>query len=125
MSNMRNSVSLMGRPGADPVIKNINSEQKMATFRLAVDDYKTNANGERVPNTQWFSIVAWGPLADSVMKLIHKGKKVMVSGSLHNNEWTDDKGLKHYNLEIFLNDFLVLEWPENNAAVQEQDLQSA
>lgn len=119
MSNMRNSANLVGRPGADPVIKNISSEQKMATFRLAVDDYRTNADGESVKSTQWFNIVAWGSMADMTMRLIHKGKKVMVTGSLHNKEWTDDKGMKHYSLDIFMTDCLVLEWPENNAEPQE------
>lgn len=109
MSTMRNSVMLVGRPGADPEVKNLNNDNKVARFNLAVSDNHKNANGEWVNDTQWFSIVAWGKVADRVGDKVKKGLQTAIDGSLHTNEWTDDKGQRHSNVEIWIDDFLVID----------------
>ena len=55
---MRNSVMLIGRPGAEPEVKNLNNNNKVARFRLAVNEGRMNANHEWVNDTQWFNLVA-------------------------------------------------------------------
>ena len=106
---MRNSVSLIGRPGAEPEVKSFGNNNKKARFSLAVTESKKNANGEWVDNTQWFPIVAWGAVADRVMKNVKKGKRIAVDGSLHNNEWTDDKGMRHLITEIWINELFLID----------------
>ena len=105
---MRNSVMLIGRPGAEPEVKNFNDNKK-ARFNLAVTESKKNANGEWVNDTQWFPIVAWGATAERVERNVKKGKRIAIDGSLRNNEWTDDKGQRHSTTEIWVNDLLLLE----------------
>jgi len=107
MSTMRNSVMLIGRPGAEPELKTFNSNKK-ARFNIAVNERRKNANGEWVENTQWFPIVAWGNVADRVMRIVQKGKQVAISGSLRNNEWTDDKGQRHSVTEIWITDLFPM-----------------
>ena len=107
MSTMRNSVMLIGRPGAEPEIKTFNNNKK-ARFSLAVTENKKNANGEWVNDTQWFPVIAWGSLAERVEKNVKKGKRIAIDGSLRNNEWTDDKGQRHSTTEIWLNDMIQL-----------------
>ena len=85
MSTMRNSVMLIGRPGADPEMKTFNNSKK-ARFSLAVTENKKNANGEWVNDTQWFTLVAWGKTADRVERYVKKGLQVAIDGSLRNNE---------------------------------------
>ena len=104
---MRNSVMLIGRPGAEPEIKTFNNTKK-ARFSLAVTENKKNANGEWVNDTQWFPIIAWGSVADRVEKNVKKGKRIAIEGSLRNNEWTDDKGQRHSTTEIWINDMILL-----------------
>ncbi len=106
---MRNSVMLVGRPGAEPEVKSFSNNNKVARFRLAVDDRRMNANREWVNDTQWFTMVAWGKLAERVENNVHKGLRVAVNGSLRNNEWTDDKGQRHSNVEIWLNDLVLMD----------------
>ena len=106
---MRNSVMLIGRPGAEPEVKTINNS-KIARFRIAVNESRKNANGEWVNDTQWFPIVAWGPIADRVEKNVKKGKRIAIDGSLHNNEWTDDKGQRHSVTEVYVNDLFLIDW---------------
>ena len=108
MSTMRNSVMLIGRPGAEPEIKTFNNNKK-ARFSLAVTENKKNANGEWVNDTQWFRIVAWGKTAERVENNVKKGLQIAVEGSLRNNEWTDDKGQRHSNIEVLINDLFLID----------------
>ncbi len=112
MSTMRNSVMLIGRPGAEPEMKTFNNS-KIARFRIAVNESRKNANGEWVNDTQWFPIVAWGPVAERVEKNVKKGKRIAIEGSLHNNEWTDDKGQRHSTTEIRVNDLFLIDWEKD------------
>ena len=109
MSTMRNSVMLIGRPGAEPEVRNLSNNNKVARFRLAVDESHMNANREWVNETQWFTLVAWGKSADRVERFVKKGMKIAVDGALHNNEWTDDKGLRHNNVEVWVNDLFLID----------------
>ena len=109
MSTMRNSVTLVGRPGAEPEMRNLNNNSKVARFRLAVSENRRNANNEWVNDTQWFSVVAWGKTADQVENNVHKGLQVAIEGSLHNNEWTDEKGQRHSNTEIWIHELLPID----------------
>ena len=103
---------LIGRPGAEPEMKTFNNS-KIARFRIAVNESRKNANGEWVTDTQWFPIVAWGPVADRVEKNVKKGKRIAIDGSLHNNEWTDDKGQRHSTTEIWVNDLFLIDWEKD------------
>ena len=113
MSTMRNSVMLIGRPGAEPEVKNFSNNNKVARLRLAVTESKKNANGEWVNDTQWFTVVAWGKNADRVEKNVKKGKRIAIDGSLRNNEWTDDKGQRHSTTEVWINDLFPIEKSKN------------
>ena len=106
---MRNSVMLIGRPGAEPEIKTFNNNKK-ARFSLAVTENKKNANGEWVNDTQWFPIIAWGAVADRVEKNVKKGKRIAIDGSLKNNEWTDDKGQRYSVTEVWVNDLFLIDF---------------
>lgn len=110
---MRNSVMLVGRPGAEPEVKSFNSNSKVARFRIAVDERRMNANREWVNDTQWFTIVAWGKMAERVENNVHKGLQVAIEGSLRNNEWTDDKGQRHTATEVWVNDLILIDKVKN------------
>ena len=109
MSTMRNSVMLIGRPGAEPEVRNLSNNNKVARFSLAVDERRMNANREWVNDTQWFKLVAWGKTAERVENNVKKGLQIAVEGSLRNNEWTDDKGQRHSNIEVLINDLFLID----------------
>ena len=100
---------LIGRPGAEPEVKNLSNNNKVARFSLAVDERRMNANREWVNNTQWFKIVAWGKTAERVENNVRKGLQIAIEGSLRNNEWTDDKGQRHTTTEVFVNDLFLID----------------
>ena len=109
MSTMRNSVMLIGRPGAEPEVKNFNNS-KRARFSLAVNETHRNANHEQVKDTQWFNVVAWDKTAERVAQVMKKGKQIAIDGTLRNNEWVDKNGQRHLSTEIHLNNFILLDW---------------
>ena len=128
MSTMKNYVTLLGIAGGDAEVKTLSNEQKVARFSLAVNESYLNANNERVENTQWFNIVAWGNCAQSVGEAVKKGKRVAIEGHLHNNEWTDKDGNRRMVTEIWADSFFMVEFPkaksENTAAVDAKTKQA-
>ena len=108
MTTIRNSVQLIGRPGMDPEVKTIANDRKMARFTLATNDYYYNHKGERVEETQWHNLVAWGKTAEIVEKLVKKGKEIVIEGKLTTNTWEDKEGVKHSNVEVVINEILSL-----------------
>ena len=106
MKSMRNSVHLIGRLGQDPEIKTYN-EQKRATFSLATTDSYKNQKGEKVEDTQWHNIVAWGKVVGVIEKYVKKGDEIAVEGKLVHRVY-ESNGEKKYITEINLNDMLLL-----------------
>ena len=70
---MRNRVQLIGNVGQDPEIKAINGERKVVNFTLATHDYYFNDKGEKVEQTEWHKVSAWGKTAEIIEKLVEKG----------------------------------------------------
>ena len=77
MNKIQNRVKLIGHLGADPEIRTLDSGRKVAIFRIATNSSYTNDKGERVEDTQWHPIVAWGKLAKISEKHLTKGKKLL------------------------------------------------
>jgi len=80
MTTLKNSVNLIGRLGNDPEMKTFGENRRMARFSLATNDYYNDSEGNRVTETQWHNIVAWGKTAEIAEKLLNKGKEAHRSG---------------------------------------------
>lgn len=88
-----NSISITGYLGKDPEISNLPSGTAVATFRIAENEVYT-ANGNKQKHTNWFTIKAFGRLAE-IAKNLSKGKKVGVIGKLRYNEWESEAGKRN------------------------------
>jgi single-strand DNA-binding protein len=108
MSTIRNKVQLIGNVGREPEIVNLESGKKLAKFSVATNENYKNGNGERVTDTQWHNIVAWGKTAELIEKYVNKGKEVGVEGKLTSRSWDDKDGNKHYITEVVCNELLLL-----------------
>jgi len=105
---LKNKVQLIGNLGQAPEIKTFESGKKMARFSVATNEDYRNAKGEKVRDTQWHNLVAWGKLADIVEKYLTKGKEVAIEGKLVNRSYNDKEGNKKYISEIQVNELLML-----------------
>ena len=108
MNNLRNKVQLIGRLGADPEVKSGAGYGKLAKFNLATDESYKNAKGEKVKETQWHMLTAWGKTADFVEKYLTKGIEVVVEGKLINRNYTDKSDVKRYVTEIHVSDLVIV-----------------
>ena len=109
MGTLRNSVHLIGRPGADPEIKMFGDSKKVARFALATNEKYYNDKNELVTDTQWHNIVARGRTAEIVEKIVRKGRLMALEGSLRTRQYEDKDKNKRYIAEIYMDDFWLIE----------------
>jgi len=112
MNNIRNSVQLIGNLGKEVDFKNFDSGSTKAAFPLATNEYYKNNKGEKVQETQWHNIVAWGRIAQNMKNFLDKGSEVMVKGKLVSRSYDDKEGNKRYVTEIVAYDFLTFDKKE-------------
>ncbi|MEY8849615.1 single-stranded DNA-binding protein [Psychroserpens sp. XS_ASV72] len=108
MSTLRNKVQLIGNLGNDPEIVKLESGKTLAKFSIATNESYKNAEGEKVTDTQWHNVVAWGKTAEIIEKFVTKGKEIAIEGKLTNRSWDDNDGKKHYVTEVVVNELLML-----------------
>ena len=108
MKNLRNSVQLIGRLGMDPEVKTLENGNMLAKFSLATSDYYKNNKGEKVEDTQWHQVVAWGKKAELVNDYLKKGNEVAVEGKLTHRSYETNGGEKRYITEINMNEMVML-----------------
>jgi len=108
MYALKNKVQLIGNLGNAPEVKSTESGKKLVRFSVATDESYRNANGERVKQTQWHNVIAWGTVADVVEKYLVKGSEIALEGKLIYRNYTDKDGQKKYVTEIQMNEMLML-----------------
>jgi len=108
MSTLRNKVQLIGNLGNDPEIITMDSGKKLAKFSIATNESYKNQQGERVTDTQWHNVVAWGKTAEIIEEYVTKGKEVAVEGKLTTRSYDDKEGNKRYTTEVVCNELLML-----------------
>ena len=108
MNAMKNKVQLIGHVGQEPEIKTFGEGKKVANITLATNESYTNAKGEKVEDTQWHKVKAWGKVADIIEKYVTKGKEICVEGKLTHRSYDDKDGNKRYVTEVVVNDILLL-----------------
>ena len=108
MNSLRNKVQLIGNLGMEPEIVSFENGNKLAKIRLATNEYYKNAKGERIENTQWHSLVAWGKHADILEKFVKKGQEIAIEGRLINRSFETKEGEKRFTTEIQISELLML-----------------
>ncbi|MEA1784491.1 single-stranded DNA-binding protein [Arenibacter sp. GZD96] len=111
MNALRNKVQLIGNLGNDPEIVNLESGNKLAKFSIATNETYKNARGEKVTETQWHNVVAWGKTAELAENYLTKGKEVAIEGKLTNRSYETKEGEKRYVTEVKCNEILLIGKP--------------
>jgi single-strand DNA-binding protein len=102
-----NRVTLVGRIGKDPEVKQVSDTFKVAKVSLATSE-KFTSKGETVEVTEWHNVIAYNKTAELFEKYVNKGDLLYVEGKLKTRSWEKD-GTKHYATEIIVDriDFLT------------------
>lgn len=98
---MLNICALQGRLARDPELRQTNTGKQVATFTLAVDRGRKDANGKSVAD--WIPVIAWERAAEFAYKWLTKGQMVAVDGRFQSRTYTAKDGTNRTVLEVVAN----------------------
>jgi single-strand DNA-binding protein len=108
MAGSLNKVMLIGNVGRDPEMRYTPSGTPVTSFSVACGRVRNTPDGERREETEWFNIVAWDKLAETVSQYLTKGQKVYVEGRLQTRSWEGQDGQKRSRTEVVANTLIFL-----------------
>lgn len=95
-----NSVRLIGYVGADLKVRIAGNGMKMAILRVATHDFVRKEGDQKIFDSTWHQVVAWGSFAEKAERSFVKGSRILVEGSLRYRKYTDENGGSHSMPEI-------------------------
>lgn len=105
---MKNSVQLIGHVGQEPEIKNLEGGKKLANISIATNEVYYRENGDKVEQTQWHRVTAWGKTADIIERFVTKGKEIAIEGKLTHKSYEDKDGIKRFVSQVFAKEILLI-----------------
>lgn len=108
-----NKVILMGRLTKDPEIAASSTGTTFARYSIAVDR-KFKREGE--PDADFFNCTSIGKQGEFVEKYLKKGTKILVTGRLQNNNYTNKEGHKVYDVRVITEE---VEFAESKGSQQQ------
>lgn len=99
MADGLNKVMLLGNLGAEPELRVTPSGQSILRLRLATTESYLDKSNERQERTEWHSVSVWGKRGEALSKILDKGSKIYVEGSIRTSTYEKD-GEKRYRTEI-------------------------
>ncbi|MBK8628335.1 MAG: single-stranded DNA-binding protein [Saprospiraceae bacterium] len=107
-NSLKNSVQLIGNIGKDVILSTFEKGTKKASLVIATNDFYTNNKGEKIKQTEWHNLVAWGKTAEMMSESLSKGNEIAIQGKLSNRSYEDKEGVTRYITEIVVNEFYKL-----------------
>jgi single-strand DNA-binding protein len=95
-----NRIIIIGNLGGEPEMRFTPNGRAVTSFNTATNRRYTTSDGERREETEWFTVVTWGRLAEQCNQFLSKGRLVYVEGRLRSHSWEGQDGQKRYRNEI-------------------------
>jgi single-strand DNA-binding protein len=103
-----NKVMIIGWLDGTPELRYTPGGRPVTSFTIATTRTWVSSEGEQHEETEWFSVVAWGGLAELCSETLSKGQQVYIEGRLQTRGWEDSSGRKHYRTEVVAQDMIPL-----------------
>ena len=101
-----NKTQIIGRITNDLELKTTPNGNKVLSFTVATNYVYKDQQGQKVEETEFHNVVAWGKQAETIAQYFVKGQEIYVEGRLKTRNWEDkDTAKKMYRTEIILNNF--------------------
>lgn len=114
-----NSVAITGRLAADPELRATTSGTQVLNFRIASNfSIKNRQTGEWEERPNWVGCVVIGARAEPLSRLLSRGDKVAVEGSLRYHEWEAKDGTKRSVLEVYADNVILMSKPKGDGTPQ-------
>lgn len=112
-----NKVILMGRLTRDPEVRYPQDAERsiVARFSIAVDRKYKQQGG---PEADFFNCVCFGRSAEFVEKYLKKGTKMLITGRVQNENYTNRDGQKVYAVQILVDE---MEFAESKGRETQQN----
>jgi single-strand DNA-binding protein len=98
---------LLGNLGADPELRSTAGGQAVLKLRLATTESYLDRNRARQERTDWHSIVVWGKRAEALSRILNKGSRLFVEGSIRTSSYDDRDGNKRYKTEVIATNIIL------------------
>ena len=95
-----NRIIIIGNLGSDPEMRFTPNGRPVTSFSVATNRRYTTSEGERREETEWFTVVTWGRLAEQCNQFLTKGRLVYVEGRLRSHSWEGQDGQRRSRNEI-------------------------
>ena len=127
---MYQQVIVVGNLGNEPTLRYTAQGNAVASFRVAVNRRWTDPDGQTMEEVCWFSVSAWGKLAEACNQHLKVGRLVLVEGQLQPDResgsprvWTDKQGQARasYELRARVVQFLGRSEPTETAEATDDD----
>lgn len=106
-----NKTILLGNLTREPEMRYSQGEKSIAITRFTVAvNRRFTREGE--PDTDYFSCTAFGKQAETIEKYFHKGSRILVSGRLQNDNYTNKNGEKVYSVQLIVEE---VDFPERKS----------
>jgi single-strand DNA-binding protein len=100
-------ITIVGNLGRDPEMRYTPGGQAVTNFNVATNRQYTASNGEKVKETVWFRVSAWGRQAETCNQYLKTGSQVLVEGRMTPDKtsggpriWTRQDGTPASSYEV-------------------------
>lgn len=93
-----NTITLVGNITADPELRYTPNGNAVAKFSIAVVKNKDKNSGEWI--SDFFNCITWNSLAENIAASLQRGSRVILTGKVVVEKWTDDNGNKKQSVKI-------------------------
>ena len=108
-----NLVVLSGRLTRDPELKYLESGYAICNFSLAVNRGKKKDSEEELP-AYFFNCFAWGKTGENISKYFTKGRKILITGELEHQRWTNESGENKSAVKVNVRSFQFMDSKKND-----------
>lgn len=109
-------IAIIGNLGGDPETRYTANGTRVLSFSVAVNRFRTSPDGQRIEETEWFRVSAFGRLAE-LDQYLAKGRRVYIDGRFSSRQFQGQDGQMRTSLEIAANDIQFFE-PRRDAPAE-------
>lgn len=121
-------ITIVGNLGRDPEMRYTPGGQAVTNFSVATNRQYTASSGERIKETTWFRVSAWGRQAETCNQYLSTGSQVLVEGRMTPDKdsggprvWTRQDGSSAASFEVTAERVVFLSGRGDGAAPQGGD----
>lgn len=118
---MAASISILGNTGSNAELRYSEQGLPIASFSIASNSFRKTQEG-KVQITEWFNVIAFGKVAETLAAHVKKGTQVLVLGRLTFKPWVTNGGEPRAGAEVILQSFEFADGNRNGDADADAEL---